>query len=273
MIDITERVVMTKGTLNNGYLYYPYDLNYNERPDQIAHRYYGDPYYAWLLYLTNDITDPYYEWYMEPYEFSKFIEKKYGSIEVAQSRTKFYRNDWVDSDTLTVSAFHALPSNLVKYWEAQYSMSGSIMSYKRREEDWIVNTNRVTTYAVANTHFINDEVCHIVFDVNNVGRGQIVFSNSTNIVLQHLSGVTTPNASVSITESSYIYSDQSKVNTNFTSATLLTTPLSATEEVYYTPVSYYDYENEKNEYFKTIRVLDSTYAKTVSIKLEGLLNE
>ena len=73
-IDITERVIFTDNTLKNPYVFYTYDINHYERPDQFAYRYYGDQYYSWLLYLSNNITDPYYDWYIREDELNSLIK-------------------------------------------------------------------------------------------------------------------------------------------------------------------------------------------------------
>ena len=78
--DITERVVFTDNTLKNPYVFYPYTIETYERPDQFANRYYDDSFYSWLLYLSNSVVDPYYEWYLQEEELSELIQKKYLSL-------------------------------------------------------------------------------------------------------------------------------------------------------------------------------------------------
>ena len=33
------------------------------RPDMISNAYYNSPYYDWLIYLSNNIIDPYHDYY------------------------------------------------------------------------------------------------------------------------------------------------------------------------------------------------------------------
>jgi hypothetical protein len=78
---------------------------------------------------------------------------------------------------------------------------------------------------------------------------------------------------------SYIYGRESTVNTAFgiysngtyIPSRIVSENLDPSEEAYWKSVSYYDYENEKNEYNKTIRVLDSRYASTAVKNLTELL--
>lgn len=271
VVDITQRVVFTDSTLANPYVFYRYDLDQYERPDQFANRYYNDSYYSWLLYMANKVTDPYYEWYLTEDQFSEFIKKKYGSIEAAVSKTTFYRNNWYNSDPITVSEYEALPAVLISYWEPQRGVGGNIIGYKRKEEDIVINTNNLRSYTVSNTHFIKDEIVYVHFDGGKTGRGQVVFSSNNELVLQHTSGYTISNSTVSIAANSYVYGTESGVNTVFTTATVAANNLSEDEEVYYVPVSYLEYENEKNEQHKSIEVLDQPYAKKVANNLKDLL--
>jgi hypothetical protein len=71
--------------------------------------------------------------------------------------------------------------------------------------------------------------------------------------------------------SSYIYGQESKANTLFTTAVSFANNIPSEEVVYYEAVTYYEHEREKNEYNKTILVLDKDYAEEISNKLTDLL--
>jgi len=271
VLDITERVIFADNTLTNPYVYYPYDIDFEERPDQFCYRYYGDQYYSWLLYLSNQVVDPYYDWYLTQDQFNSFIELKYGSVDIAQEKIKYYRTNWETGNTLNLSGYEALPASLMHYWTAQYDLNGNIMNFTRSNNDIIVNTNNIRAYNVSNTSFKIDEICYINFDTNNIGKGQVLFTSNTQVYLQHTSGVTLSNTSVHITGSSYIYGMESNVNTAFTTAYNYADTLSNEEAVYYSPVTYYEYENEKNESNKSIQVLDQPYASKVANILKNLL--
>ena len=150
-------------------------------------------------------------------------------------------------------------------------MNGSILDYVRKQVDTVVNTNNIRAYQVGNTSFVKDEICTINFDYYHTGLGQVLFANNGYVYLQHTSGTTLGNTTVLITGSSYIHGNESGVNTVFTSASSYANNLLPEEAVYYSPVTYYDYEREKNELNKSIRVVASPYAKTVAKTLKGLL--
>lgn len=307
--DLTRRVIFTDNTLKNPYSFYPYDLSHYERPDQFAYRYYGDQYYSWLLYYTNDVVDPYYDWYLPQDEFHEFIVRKYGSLEIAQTKIKYYRTNWATSEPITVSAYNALPATLINYWTPQVGVNGRSISYVRKAEDIIINTNNIRGYSVNNSvSFTIDENVKINFDDNHIGAGQIMATaNGTKIISEteygaltgdnkdfyepnydqngqfdgyirkktiyvyHTSGHTLTNAEVIISSSSYLYGKESGTNTVFTTANSFANNFLPEEESYYSPVTFYEYENEKNEEKKTIKVLDEPYAQPVAKLLKDLL--
>ena len=271
VVDITKRTTMIEAVSNNPYIFYPYELTTYERADQFSDRYFSDSYKSWILYLSNKIVDPYYEWYLRTNEFNDFLAKKYGSIDNAISKIKYYRNDWYNSKDILVNRYDSLPASLKNYWEPVYGVNNKITSYTRKQKDYTVNTNKVVSYTVANTSFIKNEIVTINFDANNTGRGQFVHASNNVVYLQHMSGTFLQNDEVSITGSSYIYGQESEVNTAFTTATLISRNISVEEEIYWAPVTYADFENEKNEYNKTIRVLDKRLSDTITNNLKDLL--
>lgn len=271
VVDITRRAVLIDKVSRNPYVYYPYELAEQERADQFSSRYYEDPFQSWIIYLTNKITDPYYEWYLSESQLADFCEKKYGSYYLAQQKTKHYSNSWENSSNIDISAYNALTVGAKKYWEPVYGASGSITSYKRAEKNWVLNTNKIASYTVSNTSFINDEICNIVFNINFKGSGQVQAVSGNTVFLKHLSGTFLSNSSVAITGSSYIYGTESAVNTVFTTATSIANNIPADEESYWSPVTYYQYETEKNEFNKTIRVLEKNYSQLISDNLKDLL--
>ena len=71
--------------------YYDYLVEDGERADVIAFNEYEDYALDWLIYLTNDIIDPMFDWPMSQNTLQKYIVKKYGSIPIAQATVHEYR--------------------------------------------------------------------------------------------------------------------------------------------------------------------------------------
>lgn len=274
IVDITKRVVLLDKVSKNPYLYYPYDISNGERPDQFAYRYYEDQYKDWILYLSNEIIDPYYEWYLQPNEFSGLLEKKYGSIETAYKKIIHYVNNWIDSDPISISNYNALTNIQKSYWEPNYN-NNRIMNYVRKQNEWTINTNRIIGYTVGSNTFINNEIVNISFDGGEPqGQGQVLSVGNNTVYVQHTSGIMYPdNDTVLITANSYIYGEESSTNTVFTNVNAIANNFHPEEEVYWKAVSYYDYENERNEFNKTIRILDKKYAPVINRNLKNLLKD
>ena len=268
--DISRRVGLSNKTRNIPTLFYPYELQSGLRADLLAHTYYEDSYYDWLIYLTNNIIDPYYGWYLTENEFEAFIKKKYGSIEAAISRIKYYQLGWADYDIqLTPSQYkNNLPEVLKKYYVPVYGVNTRVIAYKRREEEWIVNTNKVLRYTI-NLHstntFSNGEILKIKVANTVVGNCVCISSNTTYVFVQHIAGNTSANQ--------VLYGNTSYANADILTRTVLSENLTDDEYVFWTPVTYYDLEVEKNEANKFIQLLDGNHALDTSEQMRKKLKE
>lgn len=273
-IDITQRAVILNKNLTNQYLFYPYDLSSEIRADQLADSYYQDQYMSWLIYFSNGIVDPYYDWYLSESDFTEYLKKKYRiDPYVLQSKVAFYRTNWPagTSGGITVEQYQNLDYIYHRYWEPEYGEYGEIFGYKRRKEDVTVSTNYVVKYALNGTTFKNNEIVHINFDSEHLGRGQVASSNSTFLTLQHLSGSFLANSTVTIGVDSRLYGDESQSNVVFTSSVSVANNIPLEEGAYWAPVSIYDYEVELNSKKKNIKLLDRNFSTAAAKELKRLL--
>jgi hypothetical protein len=272
--NITQRAVFLTSVYNNPVFYYPYDIADGERPDMIADRYYSDQYMAWVINLANKVIDPYHDWYLDQSTFNDFIVKKYGSLAAAMTKTKYYRNNWYSdpTPTITAAAYDSLSASLVRFYEP-VPINGVVVvnpiQYTRRREDWILATNSIARYSVANgSPFISDEIVDVKFSPSQTGTGQVTFANSSVVMLQHLSGTATGGT---ISVSSTLSGRESGANTTFTAANTVANNIPTVEAAYWSPVTYFDYENEINERNKSIMVLKSQFAPKVARQLKDIL--
>lgn len=58
-----------------------YTILGDERPDQVADRFYGDPELDWVIMIVNNIQNLYTEWPLPQDSFEQFLLQKYGSIQ------------------------------------------------------------------------------------------------------------------------------------------------------------------------------------------------
>ena len=77
--DITRRVDFRKTTLADPYAFQPYQIKGDDRAEDIALLYYDSVEYTWLVWLSNRVIDPYFEWPMNDTNFHRYIQKKYAA--------------------------------------------------------------------------------------------------------------------------------------------------------------------------------------------------
>lgn len=83
---------ITREVLEDNSNFYPYTLSDGEMPTHVAFNYYDSVDYVWLVFFSNNIIDPYTDWYKSQEQFNQYIDKKYGSYFEAQNLTLYYRH-------------------------------------------------------------------------------------------------------------------------------------------------------------------------------------
>ena len=77
--DILRRVKLRSGIRSGSFLFDNYDVKDGERPEDIAFKWFGDPEYHWIILMTNNITDRYYQWPLTQPQFAEHLTDKYGA--------------------------------------------------------------------------------------------------------------------------------------------------------------------------------------------------
>ncbi len=277
--DITRRYAVRSTVLNNPNLFYSYNMVDNIHTDQVADNYYKDSRMDWLVYMSSGIVDPYSQWYLQPADFDRMLKKKYATndIDRLNRRIKYYRNNWYNDEHKSADEYNTMIAQnpiLVKYWEPFYQDTPDPLYYRRKQLDWIINTNYVMRYRVTgypSTHFVEDEIITVSFKDahNSTGRGQVVMANSSYVTLQHMVGNTIPVVHGTINANSNLTSEVTGKSIRFTSGTLLHNNLTDIEVTYWDPVTYYEYETDLNEQNRSIQLLDSGYVNQVIHEIEN----
>jgi hypothetical protein len=139
MINITDRVAILNNVIANPYSFYPYVVKNGMRAEVVANKYYGDQDYVWLVYLSNNIVDPYHQWPKSDPTLFKFIEAEYGSLQAAQQKVMFYRVNWYENAAeISTTAFYNLQSVEKKYWEPVFDQYNRPLHYKRKRLDHMI---------------------------------------------------------------------------------------------------------------------------------------
>ena len=270
--DITTSSRLIDASRKQASLFYPIQIEAGLRADNIADAYYEDAEMDWLIWLTNDIIDPYYNWYLNEQEFDQFIEEKYGSYEDAVKKIEFYRNNWYDLDETVSPSFYDnnLVPTLKKYYTPVMGMTGKITEYKRREEDWMMNTNRIMYFTFSNTTpFSNGEIVDFKYNGEIVGGATVITSNSTTVYIQHVSG----NVIANSTWTKQIIGETSNTIVTTNSSNTVQISISDDEAIYWEPVTAFDIEQELNESRKNVYIMNKDYALDVSEQLRLSLKE
>ena len=76
--NILKRVKLRTGLASGSFLFDAYDVIDGEKPEDIAFKIYGDPELHWVILMTNNITDRYYQWPLTQPQFQEHLADKYG---------------------------------------------------------------------------------------------------------------------------------------------------------------------------------------------------
>ena len=91
---LLKRVALHNKARSVTALYDTYDVRNGETPEMIAHKYYGDAEYHWVILLVNNITDRYHQWPMNTRQFLAHIAERYDDM----NATHHYEINQVSGD-------------------------------------------------------------------------------------------------------------------------------------------------------------------------------
>ena len=266
-INILKRATFNEKVKGFITAFYTHTIPAGERIENIAYDYYDDVDYDWLIYHANDIVDPFFQVPLSNENFTNYIVQKYGSERLARRKIIHYKNNYEsDIQVLSTANYAALATGQKKYWSPVLSPTG-VSGYERAEEDFIVSTNKIETFDVLNVTgtFLKDEV--IVQDSDSTSFAEVSAANTTNLIIRHVRGDFSANTNYTIT------GEQSgaTATVNADSYSLLSEVIPSAEQVYYSPVSFYDYEEELNEQRREIYLVQDTYRSTLNEQLKNLM--
>lgn len=76
-LNLLKKTKILDNVINRRSIYYSYVIQDGDRADTLAYRFYGDAELDWVIYLTNEMIDPYYSWPLNYREFNDYLRKKY----------------------------------------------------------------------------------------------------------------------------------------------------------------------------------------------------
>jgi len=77
--NILKRVKLRSGLRSGAFMFDNYDVKDGERPEDVAFKWFGDAQLHWVILMTNNITDRYYQWPLSQPQFQEYLKDKYGA--------------------------------------------------------------------------------------------------------------------------------------------------------------------------------------------------
>ena len=129
--DILRRVKLRANIKNGMFLFDNYDVKEGETPETVAYRWFGDSELHWVILMTNNITDRYYQWPLTQPQFQAHLEDKYGVGSI--DSTHHYEISQTSGPTTSRDNSHLVEVNS----DASGATAITNREYEQREQDRI----------------------------------------------------------------------------------------------------------------------------------------
>lgn len=104
--NLLRRIALSETIRRSSSAFYEYDIKDGERPEHIAERVYGSPTFHWLVLIVNGIVDPYTDWYKSESVLDQYNSKRYQGYAIYFSKldkTLFHDSSVFSGSTLAQS--------------------------------------------------------------------------------------------------------------------------------------------------------------------------
>ena len=127
--DLFRRVKIKDKVKDAASLYSEYFVTNGERPEHIAQKHFGSPMLHWVILLTNNVTNAYYDWPLSFQAFEEHINDKYTNPEGIHHYEKAQSSGPTDS----IDYSHLIECNSTDVG----AQAVSNREYEQREQDRI----------------------------------------------------------------------------------------------------------------------------------------
>ena len=127
--QIIKRVKLRAGIRSGMFLFDNYDVKEGETPEIVAFKWFGDIGLHWVILMTNNITDRYYEWPLTQPQFQVHLEDKYGVGNI--DSTHHYEISQTSGPTSSRDNSHLVEVNS----DASGATAVTNREYEEREQD------------------------------------------------------------------------------------------------------------------------------------------
>lgn len=245
--DLTRRVRIVEQLSTDPYAILPYIVKEGERPEDVAYYYYGDQNKVWIVYLANNIVDPYIQWPLDDQNLYYTLLKKY-----AITGLTFANSDVnVTTDTITLTG-HTLKTTDPIAFTAGVSTPAPLVS----------GTTYYTIFVDENTIKLassaSNAIAGIALDLTSVGSGSFerdltVFFNSTQITSNIMYAVSVGDYEVKVSTDTYLYGGLNPLE--------------------WEVIRVYEHEVQQNENKRHIYLINKNYATQLQRDLKKVINE
>jgi len=101
--NLMSRASVVPGVLNNILSFYEYDIQDQDTPEIVAHKYYGDINRFWIILYCNQINDPLWDWPLSSVKFQKYILNKYDGSNSGNLPSSVHHYEIIKQKTSSVS--------------------------------------------------------------------------------------------------------------------------------------------------------------------------
>lgn len=294
--DLTKRVAFLDRVATNPLVFMPYTVEEGMKPEDVAYYYYDDPGFVWLIYLANNIIDPYLDWPMDNYRLERYIEEKYlyACAECAIATTDIF--DIVK--TTTVALIDAVNKGFAKseigFYSDDYDEVFEYISLNIKD-DYIVSLLDVYTAALISNSIEYDiktktDLSNVssALNMNNIyslgnntpipeGLRRVIVRVPDKDILKKEFSVANWSRSTHPSVRNIVHyankeDDETKISVNTyevnTSPNKLDIDFNASD---WYPVRVYDYEFQLNENRRHIFLIDRTYKNLTLKELKSIM--
>lgn len=257
--NIVTKAQLSESTRSNKFNFYPYSMG-SERSDTLSNLYYDNPGYSWLIWLTNNIVDPYYQMPLSDEEFNAFIASKYGTVQIAQRKIKAWRNNWFSDDTrLTPGQYDTLSFDHKKYYDPVLNNYLHVSEYKRKSDSTLINNNAIIELELSPGFIVGEEIA--------VGSSYAIIAavSGSYVTIEKVIG--------SFPIGATVVGKTSGQTAEVLSSVVLSTSVVYNQASFWTPVTFYQFEYDLNEGRKQLYLLDNRLKGQADLELKRVMEQ
>lgn len=264
--DISKRVAVFEKIKKENIGLVNYRVQDGQRADQVAWAYYGDDRLAWVVYLVNDIIDPWHDWPLASSELEDHITVKYGSLDRANEKILHWRTNWSEfENTITSTQYQALSGERKDYWKAVKGYGDDILYYERKKVDRTIITNKTMRINITNPDNYTFTPGDLVKDsLNSSINAEVQYVGTGFLIVKNVFGTWSGTGSIvngSLNEAT---------GATYDSVVVLKDNLAGASD-YWEFVTAYQYEVDKNEQKKHIKLLEKNFLPLITDNLRDLV--